>query len=122
MLGGGLVMSSVAVLSPVGLIKELMESKAKRALTKCRTVIGDIDRRIKWVDPQLLTEGEQASLYRELYAQHREWLDRQVEPVMRWRAKNAERHKQKAKEYYEKNKEKLRAYGKQYRETKKATS
>jgi hypothetical protein len=99
-----------------------MERKAKTALSKCRTVTGDIDRRIKWVDPQLLTEAEQASLYRELYAQHREWLERNVESVIQWKTKNAERHKQKAKEYYEKNKEKLRAYGKQYRETKKATS
>ncbi len=99
-----------------------MERKAKKALSKCRTVTGDIDRRIKWVDPQLLTEGEQASLYRELYAEHREWLKRNFETVMKWRAKNAERHKQKAKEYYEKNKEKLNAYGKRYREIKKATS
>jgi len=99
-----------------------MEQKAKKALSKCRTVTGDIDRRYKWVDPQLLTEAEQASLYRERYAQHCEYLERNFELVMQWRAKNTERHKQKAKEYYEKNKEKLKAYKKRYRETKKATS
>jgi hypothetical protein len=99
-----------------------MEQKVRKARTKKRTVTGDPDCRIKWVDPDLLTEGEQAALYREFYAQRRNYLNRQNQLVLEWRDKNAERRKEKAREYYQKNREKLRDYGKKYREIKKATS
>lgn len=98
-----------------------MEEKAKKALSKRINAGGTRDKRVSWVDPELLTQGEQAALYREHYEQHQDYMKRQYKAHIKWREENAERHKQNSKEYYQKNREKIRSYAKRVRDLKKGT-